>query len=49
MKHSTRSGYLAGCRCTGCKEAQRTYQQRYRERKANGTTRPCGVLAIAGA
>jgi hypothetical protein len=43
MKHSTRSGYLAGCRCTGCKEAQRTYQQRYRERKANGTTRPCVV------
>ena len=40
-KHGTRSRYLADCRCNECKEAQRVYQRRYRERKANGLTRPC--------
>jgi hypothetical protein len=33
--HGTRSRYLAGCRCDDCKDAQRRYQQRYRERKAD--------------
>jgi hypothetical protein len=40
-KHGTRSRYLADCRCDECKEAQRLYQRRYRERRANGLTRPC--------
>jgi hypothetical protein len=40
-KHGTRSRYLADCRCNECKNAQRLYQRRYRERKANGLTRPC--------
>jgi hypothetical protein len=43
-KHGTRSRYLADCRCDECKEAQRVYQRRYRERKANGLTRPCVVV-----
>jgi hypothetical protein len=39
-KHGTRSGYLTGCRCDRCRYAQRLYQRRYRERRANGKTRP---------
>ena len=39
-KHGTRSGYLTGCRCDRCRYAQRLYQRRYRERRANGETRP---------
>jgi hypothetical protein len=35
--HGTRSRYLAGCRCDDCKDAQRRYQQRYRERRISGT------------
>jgi hypothetical protein len=38
--HGTRSGYLRGCRCDRCRHAQALYQRRYRERKANGETRP---------
>jgi hypothetical protein len=38
--HGTRSGYLRGCRCDRCRHAQALYQQRYRERRANGETRP---------
>jgi hypothetical protein len=38
--HGTRSRYLAGCRRDDCTAAQRLYQRRYRERKANGETRP---------
>ena len=38
--HGTRSGYLTGCRCDRCRYAQRLYQRRYRERRANGETRP---------
>lgn len=38
--HGTRQRYGAGCRCADCKEAQRLYQRRYLERKANGETRP---------
>ena len=37
-KHGTRSRYLNGCRCDECKNAQRLYQRRYRERKENGLT-----------
>jgi hypothetical protein len=39
-RHGTRRGYGEGCRCDDCKYAQRLYQRRYRERKANGETRP---------
>jgi hypothetical protein len=47
-KHGTRSRYLEGCRCDDCKAAQRLYQQRYRERRANGTTqlRPTPVVQL---
>jgi hypothetical protein len=45
-KHGTRSRYLTGCRCDECKYAQRLYQRRYRERKANGLTgSPAVVVA----
>lgn len=32
-RHGTRRGYKDGCRCDDCKDAQRLYQQRYRERQ----------------
>ena len=32
-RHGTRRGYNDGCRCDDCKDAQRLYQQRYRERR----------------
>jgi hypothetical protein len=38
--HGTRQRYGAGCRCDECKAAQRAYQRNYRERRANGETRP---------
>jgi hypothetical protein len=47
-KHGTRQRYSAGCRCDDCKDSQRLYQQRYRERKTNGDTRlhPTAVAQI---
>ena len=33
-RHGTRRGYGEGCRCGDCKDAQRLYQRRYRERRA---------------
>jgi hypothetical protein len=33
-RHGTRPGYTDGCRCGDCKDAQRLYQRRYRERRA---------------
>jgi hypothetical protein len=33
-RHGTRRGYNDGCRCDACKDAQRLYQRRYRERRA---------------
>jgi hypothetical protein len=44
---AARSRYLAGCRCDECKYAQSTYQRRYRERKANGLTRPLSPVVVA--
>src|SRR5438270_13493807 len=38
-RHGTRRSYTDGCRCDECKDAQRRYQQRYRERRANATSR----------
>jgi hypothetical protein len=32
-RHGTRRGYTGGCRCGDCKDAQRVYQRRYRERQ----------------
>ena len=33
--HGLRSTYIAGCRCECCKRAQRDYQRRWREKKAD--------------
>lgn len=49
-RHGTRRGYTGGCRCGDCKDAQRLYQRRYRERRVvtmsppvpNGTPEPNG-------
>ena len=35
-RHGTRRGYNEGCRCDDCKEPQRLYQRRYRERSLSG-------------
>jgi hypothetical protein len=45
-EHGTRWRYEMGCRCDGCRGAQRDYQRRYRERRANGETRPSSVAQI---
>jgi hypothetical protein len=45
-KHGTRQRYGAGCRCGNCKDAQAIYQRKYRERKANGETRPVLVAPV---
>ena len=39
-RHGTRRGYNDGCRCEDCKDAQRLYQRRYRERRAAGNALP---------
>jgi hypothetical protein len=44
--HGTRVRYLDGCRCDECKAAQRAYQRRYRERRANGETRPHSAAVV---
>lgn len=36
IKHGTRRGYVEGCRCDDCAEADRVYKREYRWRKANG-------------
>jgi hypothetical protein len=45
-QHGTRGRYNEGCRCDRCKEAHRLYQRQYRERKANGLTRPCSPVPV---
>ncbi len=35
-RHGTRRRYTDGCRCDDCKDAQRIYQRRYRERLLSG-------------
>ena len=32
-RHGTRRGYKDGCRCDDCRDAQRLYQQRYRQHR----------------
>ena len=44
--HGTRGRYLTGCRRDECKNAQALYQRRYRERRANGLTRPASVVVV---
>lgn len=36
-QHGTHTGYLKGCRCAGCRDANRLYQREYRARKRMGT------------
>ena len=43
--HGTRWRYETGCRCDDCRAAQASYQRRYRQRRANGETRPPVVVA----
>jgi hypothetical protein len=45
-RHGTRAKYLDGCRCDECRHAQALYQKRYRERRANGITRPIVVAEL---
>jgi hypothetical protein len=42
-RHGTRRGYNDGCRCDDCKDAQRRYQQRYRERQRSLAPVPNGT------
>jgi hypothetical protein len=44
--HGTQRRYVEGCRCDECKEAHRVSARGYRERRANGLTRPATVFAI---
>lgn len=41
--HGTRSTYVHGCRCDQCKDAQRLYQRRHRQK-----TNPKDVAYLAG-
>ena len=47
-QHGTPGRYNDGCRCDNCKGAHRVYQRKYRERKANGLTRPIVVAELQG-
>jgi hypothetical protein len=47
-RHGTRRGYNDGCRCDDCKNAQRLYQQRYRERSLSPVTHVSPPLADPG-
>ena len=47
-RHGTRRGYTDGCRCNDCKDAQRLYQQRYRERSLSPVTNVTTALAGPG-
>jgi len=47
--HGTQRRYVEGCRCEDCKEAHRVSARDYRERRANGQTRPASVVAIPSA
>lgn len=51
-RHGTRGGYKDGCRCDECRDAQRRYQQRYRERSVAGVgnshTSSSSVFAVSG-
>lgn len=38
--HGTRSRYTAGCRCTDCRNANKTYFAKYRRRRSEAYTAP---------
>jgi hypothetical protein len=44
--HRTQRRYVEGCRCEECKEAHRVSAREYRERRANGQTRPASVVVV---
>src|ERR1700761_6905224 len=46
-RHGTRRGYGEGCRCGDCKDAQRLYQRRYRERRALRNVTPVSPDEVA--
>jgi hypothetical protein len=46
-RHGTRRGYGEGCRCDDCKDAQRLYQRRYRERQALRNVTPVSRDEVA--
>jgi hypothetical protein len=46
-RHGTRRGYGEGCRCDDCKDAQRLYQRRYRERQALRNVTPVSPDEVA--
>ena len=48
-RHGTRRCYTDGCRCDECKDAQRLYQQRYRERSLLPVTDVTTALSGPGA
>src|SRR5690349_13837124 len=47
-RHGTRRGYADGYRCGDGKDAQRLYQQRYRERSLSPVTNATTALAAPG-
>src|ERR1700744_6247925 len=46
-RHGTRRCYGEGCRCHDCKDAQRLYQRRYRERQALRNVTPVSPDEVA--
>ena len=46
-RHGTRRGYGEGCRCDDCRDAQRLYQRRYRERQALRNVTPASPDEVA--
>jgi hypothetical protein len=45
-KHGTQRRYVEGCRCEDCREAHRVSAREYRERRANGLSRPTSVVVV---
>jgi hypothetical protein len=47
-RHGTRRSYNDGCRCDDCRDAQRLYQQRYREQALSPITKVTPARAVPG-